>query len=87
MSKFSSIPDFNSASPESMGTSLRAIKDSVEQLTGQRQGQSLGSPSVFVQPNAPTPSRQTILSRGDLWINDESNVMSFWTGTQWKTLA
>jgi hypothetical protein len=87
VSKFPTIPDFNATDPSTVGTSLRAMKDSVEQLTGQRQGQSLGAPSMFVQTFAPMAGRQTILSRGDLWINDETSVMSYWNGSQWKALA
>lgn len=86
MSKYPTIPDF-SDDVAGIGTSLRAVKDSVEQLTGKRQGQSLGAPSIFVQSFAPTNSRQTVLTRGDQWINDQTDVMSYWTGTQWKPLA
>jgi hypothetical protein len=87
LSKFPTIPDFNAADPQSVGTSLRAMKDSVEQLTGLRQGASLGAPSMFVQTFAPTAGRQTILTRGDLWINSDTNVMSYWNGSQWKALV
>ncbi len=85
MSKFPAIPEFTDDA-QSMGITLRAVKDSVEQLTGKRQGQSLGSPSMFVQSFAPTPSSLTVLTRGDLWINESSNVMSYWNGSQWRQL-
>ena len=85
MSKFPSIPEFTDDATSMAGT-LRAVKDSVEQLTGKRQGQSLGSPSVFVQPFEPTPSVLTVLTRGDQWINDVTDVMSYWNGSQWKQL-
>jgi hypothetical protein len=87
VSKFSSIPDFSDTNPESIAAALRAIKASVELLTGQRQGQALGVPAKFVQAAAPVAGRQTIIERGDLWINDQTDVMSYWTGSLWKPLA
>lgn len=86
MSKFASIPNFVDT-PESMGVALRSIKDSVEQLTGQRQGQSLGAPSMFVQELAPSNGRATVLSTGDLWIKPSTRVMSYWDGRVWTQLA
>lgn len=86
MSKFPPIPDFTE-NLASIGNALRAVKDSIEQLTGQRQGQSLGAPSVFVQPLEPTPGRSSSLKRGDQWINDITDEMSYWDGQQWKALT
>lgn len=86
MSKFPTIPDFV-ATPDSLAVSVRAIKDSVERITGQRQGESLGSPAMFIQEVAPTNGRQTSLGTGDLWIKPSTRVMSYWDGRDWTQLA
>ena len=86
MSKFPTIPDFTE-NLQSMGTALRAMKQVIEIVGGQRQGQSLGAPQVFVQENEPTLSPSTSFSTGDQWIKPSTRVMSFWDGRQWLALA
>jgi len=86
MSKLPTIPDFTDE-PQSIGTALRTVKQAVEIIGGQRQGQSLGAPQMFVQPNEPTISRLTSFSRGDQWINDATDQMYYWDGRQWKLLV
>lgn len=86
MSKLPAIPDFLDEL-QSLGTTLRAVKQAVEIIGGQRQGQSLGAPQVFVQPNEPAQSRLTSFSRGDQWIKDDTDQMYYWTGQQWKLLV
>lgn len=66
---------------------MRAVKESVEQLAGQRQGQSLGAPVIHVQPVAPPMSDRLLFKTGDLWINTLTNKMNFWTGTAWVALS
>ena len=86
MSKLPAIPDFTDE-PQSLGTALRTVKQAVEIIGGQRQGQSLGAPQVFVQPVEPTTSRLTSFNRGDQWINDDTDQMYYWDGRQWKPLV
>lgn len=86
MSKIPAIPDFTD-DPQSLGAALRALKQAVEIIGGLRQGQSLGAPQVFVQPVEPTVSRLTSFSRGDQWINDDTDQMYYWDGRQWKLLV
>lgn len=86
MSKLPNVPDFTD-DPQSMSTALRAVKQAVEIIGGQRQGQSLGAPQVFVQENEPTFSPSTTFSIGDQWIKPSARVMSFWDGRQWLALA
>ena len=86
MSKFPAIPDV-SPDQQSILTAIRAMKDIIERLSGQRQGASLGAPLIFVQSTAPLAGRNVILSAGDQWINSATDVMSYWTGAQWKALA
>lgn len=86
MSKYPTIPDFNE-SPASMATALRAMKDSIEQLTGLRQGQSLGAPQVFVQEQAPSAVRGGTFSPGDFWIRPSTRTLSFWNGREWASVA
>lgn len=85
MSRYPSIPDFVDTA-ESLAPAVRAMKDSVEQLAGQRQGAALGAPTVFVQATEPSVAA-LLLKRGDQWINDQTNVMSYWTGQRWQALA
>lgn len=86
MSKTNTIPDFNNT-PDSMGTSLRAMKGILERVTGQNQGQALGAPNMFVQLSQPAASQTIILRKGDLWINDSTHKMSYWNGKAWKALV
>jgi hypothetical protein len=86
LSKFPAIPDFMNT-PESIGESVRAIKISVELLTGQRQGESIGAPDMFVQVNTPAFGPQTQFRVGDLWINPEAKTLLFWDGQQWQAFV
>lgn len=85
MSKLPNIPDFIDE-PQSMGTSLRAVKQAVEIIGGQRQGPSLGAPQIFVQENEPVTSRVTQLSLGDLWIDPVAKKFYFYAGQFWVAL-
>lgn len=85
MSKYPAIPDFSDL--ESMKTTVRALKDAVEQLGGLRQGDNLGAPAVYLQERAPFATRGTVLQSGDLWINPASATTSYWDGNSWVTLA
>ena len=86
MSKIPAIPDFTD-DPQSIGTALRVVKQAVEIVGGQRQGQSLGAPQVFVQANEPAVTRLTSFNLGDQWINNATDQMSYWNGQQWKLLV
>ncbi len=86
MSKFPTIPDFTN-NLESIATAVRAMKDSIEQLTGQRQGQSLGTPSIYVQPQAPSQVLRNSSKIGDLWVNTTDNTLSYWTGKSWQKIT
>ena len=86
MSKLQSIPEFTN-SPEDLSTALRAVKQVVEQITGQRQGESKGAPQVFVQPSQPNPALAISYKAGDFWIDTSSNTLKYWTGTNWQALA
>lgn len=96
MPKFSAIPDFTN-NIESMATTLRAMKDVVEQLGGLRQGENLGAPSMFVQMVAPKTTLRQTLKRGDLWVqtnpNDSGNGSNtlpgnlyYWDGSVWHEI-
>lgn len=85
MSKYPTIPDFL-ASVESMFPAVRALKASMEQITGQRQGQSLGAPDMFLQEGAPASARPENLKAGDLWIKPSTRKMSYWDGREWVEL-
>lgn len=86
MSKTASIPEFFEGDLRSMAASLRAVKQQLETLSGQRQGQSQGAPAVYVQTTEPAPSRISSYKIGDFWINPEKpkgEKLSFYDGRGW----
>lgn len=82
MSRYPTIPDFI-ATTESMATALRAVKDVLEIIAGQRQGESFGAPSVFVQEQEPALQFRPLLKEGDFWIKPERKRLHFWSGNEW----
>jgi hypothetical protein len=82
VSRFPAIPDF-SGDIESLGPVLRAMKDSLEELTAQRQGTSLGAPMMFVQEPMPRQDATTRLRYGDLWINSHTQATHYWNDVEW----
>lgn len=86
MSKAVSIPDFTEGDIRSMSTSLRAVKQILEGMTGQRQDESKGSPAVYVQTTEPRAGRN-FFSIGDFWINSNTKVLSYWTGNYWQVVV
>jgi hypothetical protein len=85
MSKYPNIPDFHDV--DSMRGALRAMKDIVEQLAGQRQGEALGSPTMFVQSSAPRVTLGVTLRRGDLWVDESANRLYYYSGSVWKQIV
>lgn len=85
MSKYPSIPEFTDL--PSLMLSVRAVKDTVEQLAGQRQGDALGAPTMYVQATRPAVTRGVILKRGDFWIDTASDTLHYWSGSEWRRLA
>lgn len=86
MSRFPSVPEFAN-SPQEINTALRAIKQSIEQLAGLRQGESKGAPQVFVQSTQPDGARAITYKMGDFWIDTSDNTLKYWTGTNWQAFA
>lgn len=82
MSKLPAIPDFTD-DVQSIGNALRAVKEAIETLAGQRGIKSLGAPQVYVQDRAPVRRNQADLSVGDLWITASPVTVSFWDGGTW----
>jgi hypothetical protein len=82
VSRFPAIPEPSDLPSTIMA--VRAMKDIVEQLAGQRQGNSLGAPQVFLQSTAPQPGARVVLGRGDIWFSDPG--MSYWDGQRWVQL-
>jgi hypothetical protein len=85
VSKYPAIPDF-SEDVQSIATALRTVKQTLEIVAGQRQGEDLGAPSTFVQPKNPDDALRLTYKVGDLWIDTASNKFNYWTGTSWKQL-
>lgn len=85
MSRFPAIPDFNDAA--TLMATVRAMKDIIEQMAGLRQGNSRGSPQIFVQEAQPAPTRGTTLSIGDLWVKTPGGALCYYTGVEWKPVA
>lgn len=79
MSKtYPAIPD-PIQTTDSMLSTIRALKMSVELLTGQRG--AVAPTKVFVQTDTPTAEKA-----GDLWVN-EASTLRYWTGSEWKNIA
>jgi hypothetical protein len=76
MSKtYPAIPD-PIQTTDSMLNTIRALKISVELLTGQRG--AVAPTKVFVQTGTPTAEQV-----GDMWVNTTTNYLYFWSGTDW----
>lgn len=86
MSKYPAIPDFTRTF-ESMEPALRALKESTEIITGHRQGESLGAPSIFVQATEPLVAQRPSYKIGDLWIDTRVDKMNYWSGKEWRRLG
>jgi len=85
VSKYATIPDFVDGDSKSMAVSLRAMKQVLESLTGQRQDDSKGAPAVYVQATLPLDKRNS-LQPGDFWINTGTKVLSYYNGIYWVAL-
>lgn len=86
MSDRNVIPEFTS-DPESIAVSLRVAKDVLEGLTGQRRGEGVGSPRMFVQITRPDPRVGVTLKLGDLWIHPTDRKLYFWDGRLWQSIV
>lgn len=86
MSKITTIPDFNPSLPGSVAEAVRSLKQAVEILGGMRQGESVGSPLMFVQGSEPMITQRSALRTGDLWIDTTDDTMKYWSGEIWKPL-
>ena len=64
--RFPSIPEFTK-DPESMVAAMRAMKEALEQLTGQRTGTQVGYVAKFIGPKAPTQDGKNRIGTGDIW--------------------
>lgn len=86
MSKAVNIPDFADGDLRGMSTALRAVKQVLDGMTGQRQDDSRGSPAVYVQTTEPRAGRN-LFSVGDFWINSNTKTLSYWTGNFWQVVG
>jgi hypothetical protein len=74
--------------PESMLAAIRALKDVVERLTGQRLGTEAAgrAPSTYVQAIAPDSRAGTPLLVGDFWVSTGTDRLHYWTGQYWRPI-
>jgi hypothetical protein len=86
MSRQNSIPEFTD-DPQSMATTLRAVKELVEGMLGQRRGQGLGAPHVFIEIQRPDPRAGLEVKKGDFWIQPIERKLYFWDGRLWQPFA
>ena len=85
MSKVATIPEFVDGDARSMSVALRAMKQAVETLGGQRYDQSQGAPAVYVQTTTPSQNRNPFRV-GDFWINPSTKKLSYYNGNYWEAL-
>jgi hypothetical protein len=83
--KYPAIPEFYDLA--SAMVALRAVKDTLEQMSGQRQGVGLGSPTVYLQETAPATARGVVLQAGDFWIDPTGPYLNYWSGSAWKRIT
>jgi len=86
VSRQNTIPDF-STDPQSMAIALRAVKELLEDMTGQRRGQGVGSPRAFVQLQRPDPRAGADVKTGDFWIQPTERKLYFWDGRLWQQIV
>lgn len=86
MSSQAAIPDFVDGDVKSMSTSLRVMKQLLETISGQRQGESKGVPSVYVQPLSPTRNAANFYKAGDFWIDTSAKKLHYFDGGYWQQL-
>ena len=79
--KFPSIPDPGSTS-DGMMDAVRAMKQSMQLLIGQTGADHRGAPRMYIQKTIPKSDHI-----GDLWINTETNSLSYWNGSNWIKLT
>lgn len=78
MSEYSAIPD-PGVTLESVLDVVRALKNNVELLTGQR-GNSPAA-RLFYQADAPKFSETR---NGDFWLQKNTKTLLFWDGLEWQ---
>ena len=81
--RFPSIPEFTK-DPESMVAAMRAMKEALEQLTGQRTGGQVGYVAKFSGARAPSQDGKNQIGPGDTWFNEATAALYVWTGKTWK---
>lgn len=86
MSRKNSIPEFTS-DPESIAVAVRAIKELLEGVLGQRPDARGALPKMFVQPVAPDPKQGLDVRRGDLWIIPGDDSMKWFDGRLWRSVS
>jgi hypothetical protein len=86
VSKYPTIPE-PSHDIDGILNTVTALKQTVEIIAGLRQGESIGTPQIFYQTYEPSASRGTVLSNGDIWLNPEGEVLSYWKDStkEWIT--
>lgn len=61
---------------------LRTLKQTVELLTGQQKSKTFGAPRMFIQDTRPVQG-----DKGDLYINQTTKKLYYWSGTEWVALT
>lgn len=71
-----------------MATALRTLKMGMEILGGLRPGsESQGAPLIFTQGQQPRVAMDSARRKGDLWINTDSDTLSYWDGKGWHGVS
>lgn len=86
MSDLNAIPDFQ-VDIESMATSMRVMKEAIEQLQGQRPGRGSGAPAAYLQLRSPSEDPKNILKVGDIWISSVTGAMRYWDGRLFQPVS
>ena len=79
--QFPSIPD-PGATLDGVLEAVRPLKQSVQLLVGQAGAEHRGAPRMYIQKIIPRSDHI-----GDLWINTDTNALSYWNGSSWIKLT
>ena len=82
MSSANSIPE-PAPDLQSLTASVRALKEVVEGLTGQRPGRIAPTPRLFVQPIRPD-ALVVPVNTNDLWISSGTSQLHYYDGRLWQ---
>lgn len=86
--RFPVIQDFDASDISAVGSAMRAVKGSVDIMTGNTQrGKRGGVAALTYATDVDPQGTGASLEQGDVWVNTATEAVSVWLGTKWKVLG